>query len=73
MNLSKLRNRVLDSTINVLTKAKAKPDRHQVALDAILNDPDTTDDEKLDNMRKYFSDTIAAELSLKSIRELTNA
>jgi hypothetical protein len=55
MNLSKLRNKVLDSTINVLTKAKAKPDRHQVALDAILNDPDTTDDEKLDNMRKYFN------------------
>ena len=73
MKLNKLRNKVLDSTINVLTKAKAKPDRHQVALDAILNDPDTTDDEKLDNMRKYFSDTIAAELSLKSIRELTNA
>ena len=73
MNLSKLRNRVLDSTINVLTKAKAKPDRHQVAIDFILTDPDTTDEEKLNNMRQYFTDTITAELSLKSLRELTNA
>ena len=59
LNITKLRNNLLDSTINVLKKAKKKPDLHKQALDAILDNPMLNDEQKLAAMQDYFAKTVA--------------
>lgn len=54
LNLNKFRNKFIDSTVNLLNKAKFVPDQHTVALNVILDNEKLSDSEKLTAMRKYF-------------------
>jgi hypothetical protein len=58
MNLNKLRNRILNSTINVLTKARAKPG----TFDDILDNSELNDDQKVAAIVKRFHDEVAITL-----------
>ena len=58
INMQTLRNKTIDRVVNVLNSAKYVPNKHDVALNAILNDEATTDDEKLAAMRTYFHDAV---------------
>jgi len=58
INLQTLRNKMIDKTINVLNNVKYVPCKHDVALNKILDNPDTTDEQKLSKMRSYFHDAV---------------
>ena len=64
INLQTLRNKTIDKTINMLNSVKYVPNKHDVALNAILEDSELTDAQKLDEMRNYFS---------SAVQEITNA
>ena len=55
MNINKLRNRILNSTINVLTKARAKPG----TFDDIIENETLTDDEKIAAVVTRFHEEVA--------------
>lgn len=59
LNLNKFRNKFIDSTVNILNKAKYVPDQHTVALNVILDNEKLSDAEKLTAMRKYFAKAAA--------------
>lgn len=62
LNLNKFRNKFIDTTVNLLNKAKYVPDQHTIALNVILDNEQLSDAEKLTQMRKYFVKA-AAELT----------
>ncbi len=47
MNLNQLRNSVIDATVKVLRKAKAKPPSTGSALRSIIDDPKLSNSDKL--------------------------
>jgi hypothetical protein len=58
MNINKLRNRILDSTINVLGKARAKP----AIFDDIIEDDALTDEQKIKAIVTRFHNEVATTL-----------
>ena len=55
INLNSLRNKFIDKTVNVLNSVKYVPNKHDVALNAIIDNTKLSDAEKLIEMREYFS------------------
>lgn len=58
IKLQTLRNKMIDKTVNVLNSVKYVPNKHDVALNAILDDNKLTDEQKLDKMRNYFANAV---------------
>jgi len=72
IKLQTLRNKTIDSVVNVLNSAKYTPDKHDVALNAIINDSSLTDEQKITAMRKYFTQA-ALEIGKDKLQAEANA
>ena len=48
MNISKARNALIDATVKVITKAKAKPPTIGQRIDAMIAHPNINDEERKD-------------------------
>jgi len=57
IRLNTLRNNTIDKIVNVLNTVKYVPSDHDAAIDAIVNDADLTDSQKVKALRKYFETT----------------
>jgi len=53
MNVNNIRNAVIDATVTVITKAKAKPPTIGQRIDAMINDPMLTDEVRTDLVESF--------------------
>jgi hypothetical protein len=71
-----MRNKFIDRTINLLNNVKYVPNKDDVALNAIIDNPALSDQEKLVQMRDYYKGTMienAFNAAVKQAEENHNA
>jgi len=72
INLNAMRNKFIDKTVNLLNSVKYTPDQHDTALNAIIDNANLSDEEKLTQMKDYFKDTMLENAFAAALEQARN-